>query len=217
MAAARNQLWIDSDVVSLFPTLVWKMQLHADVHEPIAESVLGLMQSMRHALPRLGAGEVWQSGHGLHEREELHQLCDCVVRAAGSVLQFLKISNAAIEITGCWANMYAPGASHREHCHPNNYVSAVYYVRTWPGADTINFHDPRNQTGVIRPPVTELTSANTDQVVVRVQNGTLLLFPSYLHHSVDANTSGETRVSVSFNLMFSGFTTALGKPLWGEE
>lgn len=217
MAAPRNQLWIDSDVISLFPTLVWKMQLHADVHEAIAESVLGLMHSMRHALPRLGAGEAWQSGHGLHQQEELHQLRDCVVRAAESVLQFLKISNAAIEITGCWANMYAPGAAHREHCHPNNYLSAVYYVRTWPGAGTINFHDPRNQTGVIRPPVTELTSANTDQVVVRVQNGTLLVFPSYLHHSVDANTSGETRVSVSFNLMFSGFTTALSKPLWGEE
>lgn len=70
---------------------------------------------------------------------------------------------------------------------------------------------------VIRPPVTELTAANTDQVVVRVGNGTLLVFPSYLHHSVDVNASGDIRVSVSFNLMFSAFTTALSKPLWGEE
>jgi uncharacterized protein (TIGR02466 family) len=93
----------------------------------------------------------------------------------------------------------------------------VYYVRTPPGADTINFHDPRSQTGIIRPPVTELTAANTDQVVVRVANGTLLVFPSYLQHSVDANASGETRLSVSFNLMFSAFTAALSKPLWGEE
>jgi hypothetical protein len=38
-----------------------------------------------------------------------------------------------------------------------------------------------------------------------------------LHHSVDANASGETRVSVSFNLMFSAFTTALSTPLWGDE
>ena len=56
-----------------------------------------------------------------------------------------------------------------------------------------------------------------DRVVVRVGNGTLLVFPSYLHHSVDANASGETRVSVSFNLMFSAFTTAINKPLWVEE
>ena len=35
--------------------------------------------------------------------------------------------------------------------------------------------------------------------------------------AVDANASGETRVSVSFNVMFSAFTAALSKPLWGEE
>jgi uncharacterized protein (TIGR02466 family) len=114
-------------------------------------------------------------------------------------------------------NLYAPGAAHREHSHPNNFLSAVYYVRTRPGADSINFHDPRSQAGVIRPPVTELTAANTDQVVVQVKDGTLLVFPSYLYHSVDANASGETRISLSFNLMFSTFTAALSKPLWGDE
>ena len=93
----------------------------------------------------------------------------------------------------------------------------MYYVRTRPGADRINFHDPRSQAGVIRPPVTELTGANTDQVVVRVTNGTLLVFPAYLHHSVDANTSAEDRVIVSFNLMFPAFAAEMSKPLWGDE
>jgi len=210
--------WIESsDVVSLFPTLVWKIQLRAEVHEPIDASALGLLHVLRRGLPELKAGEAWQSGHALHGREELRELCECVSRVAASVLQFLKIGAAAIEITGCWANLYAPGAAHRAHSHPNNYLSAVYYVRTSPGADSINFHDPRSQAGIIRPPVTELTSANTDQVVVRVKNGTLLVFPAYLHHSVDANAGSESRVSVSFNLMFSAFTTELSKPLWGEE
>jgi hypothetical protein len=56
-----------------------------------------------------------------------------------------------------------------------------------------------------------------DRVVVRVGNGTLLDLPSCLHHPVDANASDEARVSVSFNLMFSAFTTAINKPLWVEE
>jgi oxalate decarboxylase/phosphoglucose isomerase-like protein (cupin superfamily) len=55
-------------------------------------------------------------------------------RAAASVLQFLKIGESAIEITGCWMNLYAPGAAHRAHSHPNNFLSAVYYVRTGHGA-----------------------------------------------------------------------------------
>jgi ectoine hydroxylase-related dioxygenase (phytanoyl-CoA dioxygenase family) len=47
-----------------------------------------------------------------------------------------------------------------------------------------------------------------------VRDGTLLLFPSYLAHSVDANTSEEERISVSFNVMFSSFAERLSKPLW---
>jgi uncharacterized protein (TIGR02466 family) len=100
------------------------------------------------------------------------------------------------------------------HSHPNNFLSGVYYLRTATGADTINFHDPRPQTGVIRPPVQALTAENTDQVVLRVEDGTLLLFPAYLAHSVDANASAEERVSISFNLMFPAFTEALARPMW---
>ena len=87
-------------------------------------------------------------------------------------------------------------------------------MRTYPGTDAINFHDPRSQTGIIRPPVTALTAENTDQVVVRVSNGTLLLFPSFLQHSVDINTSDAERISISFNIMFSSFTEHLAQPLW---
>jgi uncharacterized protein (TIGR02466 family) len=103
------------------------------------------------------------------------------------------------------------------HHHPNNYLSAVYYLRTHRGADSINFHDPRSQTGVIQPPVASLTANNTDQVVVRVRNGTLLVFPAYLQHSVDANASDAERISISFNVMFSDFTENLSKPLWGNH
>ena len=78
----------------------------------------------------------------------------------------------------------------------------------------LNWLGTRRQTVIIRPPVVELTSDNTDQVVVKVRNGTLLMFPSFLEHSVDANMSVEERVSISFNVMFSSFTQQLSKPLW---
>ncbi len=93
-------------------------------------------------------------------------------------------------------------------------MSGVYYLRTHEGADTVNFHDPRSQTGIIRPPVTELTAENTDQVVVKVSDGTLLLFPSWLPHSVDASGSDQTRISVSFNLMPSAYSERMSHPLW---
>jgi uncharacterized protein (TIGR02466 family) len=207
--------WLDaSDVVPMFPTLLWKLLLKAPLRNAINRSVLATLDSLRHDLPRLEPHHGWQSDQTLHLRSELQELISCVNNATRSILKFLRIGQEAFEVTGCWATVLAPGASHNAHCHPNNFLSGVYYVRTQSGADTINFHDPRKQTYVIRAPVVELTAENTDQVVIRVTNGTLLMFPSYLEHSVDSNTSAEERISVSFNVMFSSFAQKLSKPLW---
>ena len=213
--AKDGESWFEaSDVIPMFPTLVWKLQLKADLREAMEATILGALDAMRGNFPRLAPGRGWQSEQTLHDREEFRDLVACVNHAAKGILHFLRIGYDAFEITGCWANVLARGAAHKAHYHPNNFLSGVYYVRTHPGTDTINFHDPRSQAGVIRPPVVELTAENTDQVVVRVKNGTLLVFPSYLQHSVDANMGEEERISISFNIMFSSFTENLSKPLW---
>ncbi len=214
MVKERNLLFEATDVIPMFPTLVWKVQLTRSLHTTMDAKILAAIESMSQEAPEPGPGQGWQSDHNLHEREEFQDLVACVEKVAKGALRFWKIADNAIELTGCWANVLGQGAAHRLHHHPNNFLSGVYYVRTGPGADTINFHDPRNQTGIIRPPVVELTAENTDQVVVSVNNGTLLLFPAYLQHSVDANNSEIERVSISFNLMFSSFTKNLSKPLW---
>jgi uncharacterized protein (TIGR02466 family) len=206
-----------SDVIPMFPTLVWNIQLDAQLRDAIGARALPLLTAMRSQLPASQTGEGWQSVQTLHTLEEFQDLVSAVRHAVAGVLKFLRIGPEAFEITACWATVLAPGAEHRAHEHPNNYLSGVYYLRTHPGADTINFHDPRGQAAIIRPPVTELTAQNTDQVVVRVSDGTLLIFPAYLRHSVDANTSPHERISVSFNIMFSAFTETLTKPLWSPR
>jgi len=211
----QAERWIEaSEVIPMFPTLVWKILLEAELRSAIDAKILAALEGIRRGLPRLEAGQGWQSEQTLHAREEFQELAACVGNAAKSILRFLRIGHEVCEITGCWATVLARGAAHKAHSHPNNFLSGVYYVRTRPGSDAINFHDPRTQAGVIRPPVVELTAENTDQVVVRVTNGTLLMFPSYLEHSVDANVNEEERISVSFNVMFSSFTENLSKPLW---
>ncbi|MEA3277260.1 MAG: 2OG-Fe(II) oxygenase family protein, partial [Pseudomonadota bacterium] len=164
--------------------------------------------------PSQAPGTAWQSRPDLHLRPELSGLVDCIRQAVESILDFLKIYHGGVEITGCWANVNAPGTAHGIHSHPNNYLSGVYYVRTPPGADSINLHDPRVQAGIIRPPVTALTAQNTDMVVIHVQPGRLLVFPAWLQHSVSANAAESERVSVSFNVMFTDYTRAMGPPLW---
>ena len=214
MAESYGTNFETSDVLRMFPTFVWKAQVAPSVRQGIEDDVFAKLDELRRNADAPVAGRGWQSEKDLHRLDEFRGLVACIHDAAESVLEFLKIGDGAFELTGLWANMNPKGAAHPVHSHPNNFLSGVYYLRTHEGADTVNFHDPRSQTGIIRPPVTELTAENTDQVVVKVSDGTLLMFPSWLPHSVDASGSDETRISISFNIMFSAFTETMSKPLW---
>lgn len=209
--------WIEeSDILSIFPTFVWKIQSSPEFHQKVNTKILKALNQLNPDLADIRPGGSWQSNQQLHKHEEVIDLVLRIHTTANTVLRFIKVGYDAVEITGCWANVNSTGASHAIHSHPNNFLSGVYYVQVQPGADTVNFHDPRPQTSIIRPPVSELTAQNTDQVVVKVNNGTLLMFPAYLCHSVTRNESDDLRISISFNLMFSLFAENLSEPLWGS-
>jgi uncharacterized protein (TIGR02466 family) len=202
------------DILRMFPTFVWKGELRAEAYQPINDLILRTLREIEPALDDLKPKDSWQSDHALHTLEGFQGLVGCIKEAAATALDYLRIGRQRFEITGCWANVNAPGAGHRLHSHPNNYLSGVYYAQTGEGADTINFHDPRPQTGILCPPVTELTAENADQVVVNVRDGTLLMFPAWLPHSVDSNRSDRLRVSIGFNVMLASYAETISPPWW---
>ncbi len=214
MSKECPQKFEHQNVLRMFPSFVWRAEIAPETHRPLNDAIVRALGEIGAPLAGLEPGESWQSAHGLHARAELRSLVDIIDAAAASALDYLEVEGPGIQITGCWANVSGPGARHATHTHPNNYLSGVYYVRTWDGADTINFHDPRPQIAIIRPPVRQLTAENTDQVVVKVKDGTLLLFPAWLGHSVDPNRSRNTRITISFNLMFPAYAETLAHPLW---
>jgi hypothetical protein len=73
-----------------------------------------------------------------HTPEDLFFPGSRVLRAArgGWNSALPKVGYDAFEISACWAPVPATGAAHRVHHHPNNYLSAVYYLRAHPGVDT---------------------------------------------------------------------------------
>jgi uncharacterized protein (TIGR02466 family) len=206
-----------SEVIRLFPSFVLKTRLGSEARAAVRAAILDEVAVERAGAADPQAGQVWQSRHGLHRLPALEPLVQHVRAGVGLVLEFLRVESAPLEITGLWVNVAAPGGAVRLHAHPNNFLSGVYYVQVQEGADSINFHDPRPQAGVVRPPVTELTAYNTDLVVVRIEEGDLLVFPSWLLHSVDPNQSDRIRISASFNAMFSTYAETIGGPLWGER
>lgn len=117
-------------------------------------------------------------------------------------------------VTGCWANINAPGATNKSHIHPKNYIRGVYYLQADKGARHIIFNGPRPKPSVINPFMQETTAANAAQAHIEIAEGMLVLFPSWLQHSLAENRSSRNRISIAINLMFSQFGEDMAQPKW---
>ena len=53
-----------------------------------------------------------------------------------------------------------------------------------------------------------------DGVNLNVQAGRLVLFHSWLRHSVETNKGSGERISVAFNVMFRDFAQRYARPTW---
>jgi uncharacterized protein (TIGR02466 family) len=201
------------EILPLFPTFVWKTDLKPDEFQPLNRQIVEALAGLSAPLDGLRPGENWQSDHDLHHNPGFSGLTEWIQAAAAEVLHALHIPQRLV-ITGCWANVNAPGTGHRLHSHRNNFLSGAYYVQVQDGANTINFFDPKPQAGVMRPAATEPSEFNTEVAMVRVSTGSLILFPAWLQHAVDTNRSDRPRLSMSFNLMFPAFTEEMARPGW---
>ena len=204
----------NKEAVPLFPTFVWSMQLKRKDYEEINEKIRNKLKELTADKPVLKPGKKWQTEQELHKLEEFQELTAFIYDATKGVLDFLKVVYDDFEITGCWANISAIRSGHIHHTHPNNYLSGVYYVQADKGANTIQFDDPRPQTTIIKPTVTELSAENTRSAVITVEEGTLVMFPAWLQHSVPPNMSDRERISVAFNIMFTSFSEKMSRPQW---
>ena len=107
-------------------------------------------------------------------------------------------------ITQSWLNVNKPGESHHKHCHPNSLISGVFYVSSGRD-DKIDFYDPNSSTSVISVEVAEFNLWNSEGWFFNVASNDLILFPSWLQHSVKKNEKASTdRISISFNVFPKG-------------
>lgn len=112
--------------------------------------------------------------------------------------------NIELVITSCWANKTDKMQSHHIHTHPNSFLSGIYYLTDdHIGGETIF------STNNIWMKNFEWLQFNINKSYRQTQNfipqkGTLLLFPSSIHHSVNGVRNNSARYSIAFNTFFSG-------------
>ena len=106
-----------------------------------------------------------------------------------------------------WVNINRKGDFNREHVHPDCHWSGVYYVKTPANCGELRFHNPIVASSMVKSGhLLNLTSSNIktsfflNSIPLDPYEGSILIFPSWLFHSVDPNRSNYDRISISFNI-----------------
>ena len=98
-----------------------------------------------------------------------------------------------------WANVSKPGDFNTTHTHPGMTWSGVYYVDTGdtPGqrdSGALRFNDPTPGSAAAFLPFLARPCPE-----IRPVPGLMVLFPSYLPHSVNPHRGSGLRISIAFN------------------
>lgn len=209
----RLQIDPGSNILRAFPTLIGRFRVpNADEVNPILEKIILAREPQYHGKSKSNVGG-WHSDIDFHTWPEVRET-DIVETFQSAVSHMVAMAAQASKFNlQCdfvsWANVNRRGSHNSVHNHCNSHWSGVYYVKVpkfdeddLPRAGDIMFYDPRGAVNMMMHP-----GKCNDGEAVRVSPvaGNLLIFPSWLYHSVNPFNSDIVRISIAFNARVERF------------
>lgn len=198
-----------------FPTQIFTFELPKPGVEAFNSDLLAAVRAERQrdaeGLERSNFRELggWHSKNFLHKTDDFAPLVSLIEKVAATIAgQMGYHPQTALRIGTMWAIINTPGSSNKAHVHPGCLWSGVYYIQAPRHSGNIEFTDPRTANIMAQPRYADgVTKPHEAWTKVNFQPvaGKMIIFPSWLYHSVEPNMStgkGEDgeRVIVSFNL-----------------
>ena len=197
---------------TLFPTLVQSARLGGTDWQRLNDRLLRECQQLSHDDE---AGRRWSAKNypggftSYNSASRMHQLSPTFaalerklnrhVAKFARTLEF-DLEGRSLAMTDCWVNIMPRQVVHGLHLHPLSTLSGTYYVKTPKGCPGLKFEDPRLDRFMAAPPRrADSRPDNRPWVIIPVEEGSLVLFESWLRHEVAPNPVAAERISISFN------------------
>ena len=136
-----------------------------------------------------------------------NSLSKFILSRVGDYGKSLGYDYTSYKFSQSWLTYKHPGQHHTMHSHPNSLISGLFYFgEPAENKPAIKFHRVLGGFNVsyIQPKLKkteENIKYTQDFFSVDFKPGLLILFPSYLHHSVPINASDKVRCSLAFNIV----------------
>jgi uncharacterized protein (TIGR02466 family) len=193
-----------SEVLELFPTPVYVTMIPVEL-----SSVIPFLdqQDMNTKSDELNFGRRSKDSYVLN-KSECKGLHDFILeRVQDYADNTMLYTYKGYKFTQSWVSHKEPGQHHIMHTHPNSLISGVfYYGPVEEFTPAIKFHKVAVAAG--QSTITASTKADKrsskfawTEFTVNFEPGLLILFPSWLQHSVPQNITDSVRCSLAFNVV----------------
>ena len=192
------------EILELFPTPVFATTLPQEFADVVPWFYKQEMLSEEIDSPNYG--ERSKNSYILNE-PECSKLNNHILSLTNEYGKMLGYDYDSYRFGQSWVSYKHPGQHHTMHSHPNSLISGVFYfgepVEKTPA---IKFHKLLGGMNVSYLSPKEVADKRElkyahKEFSVEFSPGLLILFPSYLHHSVPLNKSESTRCSLAFNVV----------------
>ena len=187
----------------LFPTPVWTIQL--DNFKKINDEMYKYIKSQQ-KIDSVGVTKSnvkgWHSNEFDLNEKEPQNFITFILPAIEQVMTDMnwEKQKQIAKINNMWAIINTGGSANLRHQHGNSTISGAYYVKAPLQSGDIVFYDPRPAPVYSHPNVLGPNLLNAQVNGITPKEGALVLFPSFLDHSVNENKSKEERIVISFNI-----------------
>lgn len=187
----------------LFPTPIWTIQFenYKIVNEEMYQFIKNQQSNDQKGINKSNV-KGWHSNDFELNDDEPQKFIKFISNSIEQVMTDMKWekNKQSVKINNMWAIINTGGSANLRHQHGNSTISGAYYVRAPKDSGDIVFYDPRPAPIYSHPNVESPNLLNAQVNSITPKEGAMVLFPSYLDHSVNENLSNEERIVISFNI-----------------
>lgn len=187
----------------LFPTPVWTINLdnYKDINEQMYSYIKFNQENDEIGISKSNVKGWHSKDFNLNEKEP-QSFISFILPAIEQVMNDMnwEKEKQTAKINNMWAIINTGGSANLRHQHGNSTISGAYYVRAPINSGDIVFYDPRPAPVYSHPNIVNPNLLNAQVNGINPKEGALILFPSYLDHSVNENQSDKERIVISFNI-----------------
>jgi hypothetical protein len=188
-------------VINLFPT---PLLIHK-ISDTLADQVEATFVPRLKNLPLKGVrySDFWTG--------DKNKIVDVVNELPYFYDEIIRCKSAFRDLTGimtepkhfdAWTQDYrGEGQYHGRHHHGVEGISGVYWIRANEHSSDLTFYNPAPQIGYSS--YDKDTVYTRSESMVKAKKGVMVLFPSYLEHSVGLSTEKTVRTTFAFNFGFN--------------